>query len=619
MFIRFVIRIAVALLVSSSVAGNELRLDKIEPPNWWANMHFRKVQLMLYGEGLTDFKASFNDARIRVTSIDHAQNANYAFINVELAEDLPPGEYVLRLSKLDPAEVSIETKYSILARERTANRHQGFGPDDTVYLITPDRFANGDRSNDRAEGVLDEYDPTNDRMRHGGDLQGVIDHLDYLQDLGITAIWLNPVLENRGINSYHGYKATDLYKIDPRFGSNDLYRQFVRAAHDRGIKVIFDHVANHVGLLHPWIKNLPTKTWLNGSVEQHLSNKHYLLSLTDPHSDPQSQKELKTFWFVDKMPDLNQRDPHLAKYLIQNSIWWIEFSGLDGIREDTYPYADQAFLADWAQAIRTEYPRFNIVGEIWATKSAYIAHFQDKTILPRNFETNLPAVMDFPLMQSFRGFLKGTGKLRDIYDTYAQDFLFTDVDNLLVFADNHDTARMMFEADGDKDKVKLILTLLLTSRGIPQILYGTEIGMLGGQSHVELRADFPGGFPSHDRSAFTATGRTPFENEMHTHVKKLLHLRKNHRAISRGKMIHYAPTWSNDVYRVLHTHDDERILVLANGHDQQRKVELTDLSHHWKNKSGKRQLRDLLTGEIVELNSGVTLSPFASRVFEATP
>ena len=593
----------------TALLGQELRIDKIEPPNWWTGMQHDEIQLMVYGKGLDDVDVAFDDERIEVVSVDSVDNSNYAFVDIRLGKKLQPAKYRLTIKSGDQEATS---HFPVLAREKTSLRHQGFGPEDAVYLITPDRFANGDRSNDHVEGVVNEYDPKNDRMRHGGDLQGIIDHLDYLDDLGVTAIWLNPVLENRGVNSYHGYKATDLYRIDPRFGTNGKYRQFVAEAHDRGMKVIYDHVANHIGIQHPWVEDLPTNTWLNGSVEDHLSGKHYLLSVTDPHSDRRTRKELKTFWFVDKMPDLNQRDPHLAKYLIQNSIWWIEFSGLDGIREDTYPYGDQSFMADWAKAIRTEYPKLNLVGEIWATKSAYIAHFQEKSILPRDFETHLPAVMDFPLMESFRSFLNGTGKLRDIYDSYAQDFLFTDLNNLMVFADNHDTPRIMFEAGGNKAKVKLILTLLLTSRGIPQILYGTELGMMGGKSHVELRADFPGGFPSSERSAFTADGRTGFENEMHSHVKALLKLRKQHPAISRGKMLHYPPTWNKDVYRVLRILGDEKILVVANGHDEERKVQMSDLSHHLEG----RRLRNLANSVVIDWRAGVPLSPLSAKVFQ---
>ena len=452
--------VATFLLLCSIGFAEELTVKRVDPPNWWTGMRFNEIQLMLYGRGLADCEVSFDSKQLEVVKVTSTENSHYLFVDLRLPKELAPGDYSY---KVKSGSEEVTKVLSILPRDTSQPRHQGFSNKDTIYLITPDRFANGDRGNDRAPGVLDEYDPSNVRMRHGGDLRGIIDHLDYIQDLGVTAIWLNPVLENRGVNSYHGYKTTDLYRIDPRFGANAEYKEFVDKAHTKGLKVIFDHVANHIGIRHPWIADLPEKDWLNGSVEDHLLEKHYLLSVTDPHSDPKTQQELKTFWFVDRMPDLNQRNPLLAKYLVQNSIWWIEYSGIDGIREDTYPYADQAFLAAWAKAIRDEFPHFNIVGEIWATKSAYIAHFQDKTILPRHFETNLPAVMDFPLMQAFRGFLDGTGKLSDVYAVYAQDFLYTDVNNLLVFADNHDTTRAIFHAKENTERVKLVLSILLTN------------------------------------------------------------------------------------------------------------------------------------------------------------
>ena len=458
---------------------------------------------------------------------------------------------------------------------------------------------------------MDEFDPNRNEMRHGGDLKGVIDHLDYLQELGITALWLNPVLENNGKNSYHGYKATDLYRIDPRFGSNEDYRELAKQAHARGIKLIFDHIANHIGIRHPWVKHRPTEDWFNGTVENHLSDKHYLLSVSDPHADPSSRKELKSFWFVDSMPDLNQRDPRLAKYLIQNSIWWIEYAGLDGIREDTYPYADQAFLSRWAKEIRAQYPEFNIVGEIWATKSSFIAQFQERSVLPRDFETNLPAVMDFPLMQSFRAFLDGSGKMRDIHATYSQDFLFSDPNNLLVFLDNHDSARGYFIAKKKEKRVKTCLAIMMLSRGIPQILYGTELNMYGGESHVELRADFPGGFPHHKRSAFLKSGRTAEEQQMFSYVQRLLELRKQHPAVTSGKMIHYAPRWFQDVYRFVRIKDDDCIVVLANGESDARKVEIGDMRHHFP----KGKLKDAFTGEMIAEDS-IEVPAVTARVFE---
>ena len=423
-------------LVVTCYSSEAIRVDRVEPPNWWVGMKYNDIQLLLSGDGLHEVTAEFLDRRLSVTGVSPGLTSRHCFVDVSVPDDLPPGRYTLLVRRGDQSR---QIEFPLYGRRGSLVEQQGFDASDVIYLITPDRFADGDPENNRAAGTLDEFDPSQPTMRHGGDLQGIIDHLGYLRDLGVTTLWLNPVLENRGVNSYHGYKTTDHYRIDPRFGSNATYRRFVAEAHRHGLKVIFDHVNNHIGLRHPWVSDPPAADWFNGSVDNHLRDKHYLLAITDPHADPAAERMLKTFWFVDKMPDLNLRNPRLARYRIQNTLWWIECSGLDGIREDTYPYADQSYLAEWARVIRQEYPRLNIVGEIWATKSSYIAHFQQRSILPRDFETNLPAVMDFPLMQAMRRFVAGEGKLQDVYAIYAQDFLFTDPDNLLVFLDNHDT------------------------------------------------------------------------------------------------------------------------------------------------------------------------------------
>ena len=369
-------------------------------------MKWSRVQLLVSGRNLrsAEFFAA-QDQQLVVKKVTTSENGHYAFVDLQIPESLPSDSYQIRVVK-DGA--TTEFVVPILERQRRPENHAGFGNQDVIYLITPDRFANGKLENDRT-GDLDDFDPTNNRKRHGGDLQGITSRLDYLNDLGITAIWLNPILENSGRSSYHGYAATDLYRVDPRFGSNDEYKNLVDEAHRRGLKVIFDHVNNHIGIRHPWIQDPPAPKWFNGSVGEHHRQKHYLHSVSDPHAAENSSELLKTFWFVDSMPDLNQRNELLAHYLIQNTLWWIEFSGIDGIREDTYPYNDQPFMARWAKAVLDEYPDFNIVGEIWSNHAAYIALFQHGSKMPMAIETKLPAVMDFPLMVSWRKFYHGRG------------------------------------------------------------------------------------------------------------------------------------------------------------------------------------------------------------------
>ena len=359
--------------------GQNMAVNKVEPPNWWAGMKWNTVQLMLYGENLDGITASSKQEGLKIKTIYQVPNSSYAFIDLELSDSITPGTYTLSIQKGDE---SLELAYEILEREPLDGRNQGFSVDDVVYLLTPDRFANGNPDNDHVEGLFEDTDRSQHHARHGGDLEGLISRLDYLADLGITAIWLNPVLENNYRNSYHGYAATDLYNIDPRFGSNEDYKRLVKEAQQRGIKVIFDHIANHIGIRHPWLSNVPTDTWLNGSAEEHLTGKHYKMAFSDPYADPYSDELLRGFWFVSAMPDLNQKDPYLATYLVQNTLWWMEYTGLDGIREDTYPYPDQKFLADWAKAILNEYPHSNIVGEIWEDQPAYLSLFQKDTPPP---------------------------------------------------------------------------------------------------------------------------------------------------------------------------------------------------------------------------------------------
>ncbi|MEM1270928.1 MAG: alpha-amylase family glycosyl hydrolase [Bacteroidota bacterium] len=579
------------LLAAATATAQPLTIDKVEPPNWWAGMNWNDIQLMVYGEDLAGATARFTDPRLRVTATHTLEHPGYLFVDVTIPDDLPAGTYTLEVIRGDETATMA---YPIEARQPMEGRYQGFDNTDVVYLLTPDRFANGDPSNDDPAGVETDFDRSDPNMRHGGDLQGMIDRLDYLADLGVTAVWPNPVLHNDPPLSYHGYKAVDLYQIDPRFGTNDDYRRFVQEAHDRDIKVIFDHINNHIGVTHPWIDAMPRASWFNGTKDDHLGSSHYKLAPVDPYADPESAEQLRTFWFVPEMPDLNQRDPFVATYLTQNMLWWIETTGLDGIREDTYPYPDQDFLADWAEAILDEYPDFNIVGEIWEYEPSYLALFQTESYLPRDFETNLPSVMDFPLSLALRNYLTGDGRLSAVYTLLAQDFIYTDPDNLFTFIDNHDMPRGIFIAEGDTDRLKQATAILLTTRGIPQILYGNEINMMGDESHVELRADFPGGWPGDERDAFTEAGRTAEENDIFNFTRALLNARLEHPALTEGELVQWpSNAWGPDVYRYLRHTDDETVAVLVNGNDEPMALTLSGMEPYL---AGCPVLTDLLTG-----------------------
>jgi len=543
----------------------DFSINKIEPPNWWVGMKWNKVQLMVYGENLGDVSVSTSYPGINVIKTHSVENKNYLFVDIEIPNDLPDGDYELIFRK---GNEIVRYNYPILNRELAPEDHKGFSNEDVIYLIFTDRFCDGNPDNNTIGDSLDEFTSTDLDGRHGGDIEGIISKLDYLSDLGVTALWMTPMLENNMWMSYHGYAATDLYKIDSRLGSNELYKNLVDEAHARGLKIILDHVSNHVGINHSWIKNLPFDDWFNGTPENHIPAIHDKMAFLDIHGDSTIVKSTTEGWFQNYMPDLNQRNPYLKKYLIQNTLWWIEYSGLNGIREDTYPYNDQKYLAEWAEAILTEYPNFNIVGEIWQGIPSIISGYQTNSPVRKlDFDSNLPAVTDFALADAIRAYLTGEKSIYQFYETLAQDFAYSNPDNLLVFMDNHDIERAMFLADGNVKKFKIALNLVLFTRGIPVIFYGSEIGIKGGKSHGELRKPFPGGFIENDRNGFIEEGRTQQENEIYNYLSELLNLRKNNPVLAKGKLKHIYS--GDDVYVIIKTLGDEQILIILNTGEKQ--------------------------------------------------
>lgn len=576
----------ILFLLTVNLFAQEFSVTRIEPPNWWVGMNLNKIQLMIYGNNLKDANVKFDDSRIKISKIHNVENSDYLFVDIEIPSDLKPKEYKLIISKNNYEQT---VSYPIYKRDDNKNRFQGFNSSDVIYLITPDRFADGDTTNNIVDGYLNEFARNNPYGRHGGDIQGIINHLNYIKDLGVTAIWINPLLENNGRESYHGYATTDYYKIDPRFGTNELYKNLTDEAHELGLKIIFDHINNHCGINHWWMKDLPMKDWLNGSVENHFLSNHNKFSISDIYSDSSSRNKNIKGWFTDYMPDLNQQNPFVANYLIQNTIWWIEYTGLDGIREDTYPYSDQKFLSDWGKIILDEYPNFNIVGEIWLTNTSYLAYYQKDSYLPREFNSYLPCVMDFGSLGYYYDLLSGKNGLLNLYTSFCKDYLFPDPENILTFLDNHDYQRAMYSANGNVEQFKLAIGLLLTTRGIPQLLYGTEIGMKGERDHGRLRMDFPGGFSNDLHNAFSSNGRTEIENEIFNYVKKLLELRKNYNSLSEGKLIHFIP--EDEVYFYFKILNNEKILCIANNNESAQKVNLNQVKEIL---NGKNQFYDLL-------------------------
>jgi len=578
--------------ITFSLLAQEISINKIEPPNWWEGMKLNTIQLMVYGKNLKNINASFNSDEIKVIKINEVSNPDYAFIDIEISKNCKPGSYLLTLKN---SSSKCEYKYSISKRENSAKIHQGFSNDDAVYLIMPDRFANGDTSNDKVPGFADAVDFdrswNNNKSigRHGGDIQGIMDHLDYLKNLGVTALWITPVVENNTFISYHGYVSTDYYNVDKRLGSNELYKKLVIEAHNKGLKIIFDHVANHFGIEHPWIKDLPTPDWINGTPEKHLPANHNKESFSDVHSDSASILKITQGWFADNMPDINQRNPFVQKYIIQNTIWWTEYSGLDGIREDTYPYNDQKFMSSWAETILDEYPTLNIVAEVWTGDFAYLSSFQKNSFYKKDFDSNIPSLTDFGLRDSFWKYYTGEGSLNTIYEAFAKDFIYPNPEQLMIFVDNHDVARIKFYAKNDT-KLFNSLQMMLTSRGIPQILYATEVGMKGAEEHGLLRSDFPGGFSNSTHNAFKKEERTKEENKYYDFISNILKLRKEYPALSKGKMVHYPP--SNDFYVYFKILGNERILNIIKDGNQKE----IDLNNYSDNMKGVKAYKDLISG-----------------------
>ena len=571
-------------------------------------MKLNKIQLLVYGKDLSGFSVSADTRGIKVDSVHYLANKDYSFVDLRISAGAAPGNYRLTFSKNGK---KVEIPFPLLKRETDKMRHRGFGNEDVVYLIMPDRFADGDPSNNEVEGMHNDYKPDSPLGRHGGDLQGIINNLDYFNDLGVTSIWLTPVLENNKPVSYHGYAATDLYKIDKRFGTNEKYKELVAKAHEKGLKIIYDHVSNHIGASHIWLKSLPMPDWINGIQEKRLNAWHDKMIDYDIHGAEITRDHLRKGWFVDDMADLNQQNKYVKKYLIQNTIWWIEYTGLDGIREDTYPYADKYFLAEWAKAVLNEYPRFNIVGEVWTGVVPFLAASQKDSRLNKGFNTNLPVVTDFAIQNAYSDFLEGKQGIYKIYETLTQDFLYVNSNNLLTFADNHDIARIMLVGKENTDKVKLVLTHLLTSRGTPQILYATEIGMVGGWDHGILRTNFPGGFKGDKASAFTKEGRTGKQNDMFEYTKMLLGLRKAYPALQKGELKHLPPI--NDVYVYTRKLGGQTILVALNGSSSEKKY---DMNYIYSLCGKDSKLKNLMNNSAAEISGGnLILKPMSGVIF----
>lgn len=629
------------LLAQTFTTYAQMKITRIDPTDWYVGMKDASLQLMFYGNNLQGASVTTDYEGVSVDSVVSLPNTHYllAYLNLR---DAKPGMMTLKLTKGKTAK---NVKYELKQREMSGDKRMGFTNADVLYMLMPDRFANGDTKNDQIKG-MNKYvcDRTKPSLRHGGDLEGIRKHLDYFTNLGVTALWFTPVLENNspdtnGFSTYHGYATTDYYKVDPRFGTNEEYRQLIDEAHRKGLKVVMDMIFNHCGFEHPWLKELPSDDWLNepewlkegtgsGRDEKtgmpngtktnskYLQTSYKLTPVLDPYASKIDLKETVDGWFVPSMPDLNQRNPHVIKYLIQNSIWWIETAGINGIRMDTYPYADRKAMALWMKTLNEEYPNFNVVGETWNTEPAFTAAWQKDSKLS-NINSNLKTVMDFSFFEKINkakneetdGWWDG---LNRIYNSLAEDYLYENPRDVMAFIENHDTDRFLGHGQ-DVAALKQALALLLTMNRIPQLYYGTEVLLNGTKekSDGDVRQDFPGGFPGDAHTAFTAEGRSTAQNEMFNWLSKLLHWRQGNEVITQGKQIQFIP--HQGVYVLARQYQGRSVLTILNGTSKEARLDVKRYAEIiGKTTTG----RDVITGENVDMSKDIKLSPRQTLVIE---
>jgi len=590
------------VLLSANVWAQS-KPDHVEPMFWWVGMKNPKLQLLVHGKAISGSTVQLNYPGVKLVESHKVENPDYLFIDLEIAADAKAGKFPITF--LENGKKKSTYTYELKTRDASASRIQGVTNKDFIYLLMPDRFSNGDKSNDKVKG-LREQTLNRDAMysRHGGDIQGVINHFDYLKELGVTTVWMTPEIENDMMHaSYHGYAATDHYKIDPRYGTNELYKTYVDKAHATGLKVIKDIVHNHMGTGHWFFKDMPMKSWVN-EWPVFTQTSYRDEPVMDPHAAEADRKKQLDGWFVTTMPDFNERNPYVQNYLTQNHIWWIEYAGIDGLRLDTYAYNDPAYMADWATKLKAEFPHLTIFGETLVNSVPSQAFFTQGNTVNRGFDTQLPGITDAVLKSAVYEALNGKSGWTDgvfrLYNTVSQDFLYQDPTRNLIFWDNHDMGRFYSMVHEDFDKYKSGIAILLTMRGIPQLYYGTEILMKNFSDPDGLvRSDFPGGWPGDKSDKFTAAGRTAQENDAFNFVKKLANYRKSNPSLQTGKLTQYVPEDGIYVY-FRSSAEGKTVMVILNGDDKAKTLNTSRFTEQIKNSAS---LKNVITGEQTDIKT----------------
>ena len=635
-------KILTALLLGTTLTMNAaVKIDRIEPTDWYVGLKDASLQLMVYGKDIKTADVSTDYPGVKIDSLVRLDSPNYLLVYMNV-RDAQPGTMTLLFQQ---GKQKKKVAYQLKAREKKGEERKGFSNADVLYMLMPDRFASGRTDNDQVKGMRPyKNDRTQPSLRHGGDLEGIRQHLDYFKELGVTALWFTPVLENdspdHGTQStYHGYATTNYYRVDPRFGSNEEYRQLCDEAHAKGLKIVMDMIFNHSGYEHPWTLDMPSKDWLNtpewllpenqakavemktmdGAAkvnDKYLQTSYKLTPVMDPYASKIDLHETVDGWFVPTMPDLNQRNPHVIKYLIQNSIWWIETVGIDGIRMDTYPYADRDAMAQWMKVISEEYPNFNTVGETWVTEPAYTAAWQkDSRLTDRN--SYLPTVMDFAFYDRINqakneetdAWWNGFNR---IYNSLVYDYLYANPSNVMAFLENHDTDCFLGEGK-DTVALKQALALLLTINRTPQLYYGTEVLMNGTKRVTDgnVRKDFPGGFTGDTKNCFTREGRTQAENAMFDWLSRLLHWRQGNDVIIKGKQTQFIPF--NGIYVIARQYQGKTVMTILNGNHKQADMQLDRYAEVIGNATAAK---DVITGRTVKLDKKLSLKSRQALILE---